>query len=293
MMQSAVDALRVTILAEDSVPYESPFWGQHGFSCLIETYSGDDSQRIVVDVAAYHEALMHNVELAGLDPATVDAVVLTHCHYDHTQGLVKFIKAVGKTELPVVAHPTIFRPNLITEPGLRDVGVPRDDGPEYVREAGGTLVLASNPVQLGFGVTTTGEVPRVTSFEDPGLALCTIEDGKLVPDAMLDDISVVVRVRDQGLVVVTGCSHAGIINILKHVEASFPGEKICGVIGGFHLVEAADERIDKTVEALSGMGMDWVASGHCTGFRAQIALQKAFGESFEPLGAGKVFEIGA
>jgi 7,8-dihydropterin-6-yl-methyl-4-(beta-D-ribofuranosyl)aminobenzene 5'-phosphate synthase len=139
---------------------------------------------------------------------------------------------------------------------------------------------------------TTGEVPRVTDFEEVGIALSTIDaGGRVVPDAMPDDIAIEARVKGRGVVIVTGCSHSGIVNILKHVVR--PGERVAGIIGGLHLVEASSERIEKTVAALSDFSPSLVAAGHCTGFRAQAAIYAAFGERFATMGSGTVFSFSA
>jgi 7,8-dihydropterin-6-yl-methyl-4-(beta-D-ribofuranosyl)aminobenzene 5'-phosphate synthase len=98
-------------------------------------------------------------------------------------------------------------------------------------------------------------------------------------------------VRDQGLVIITGCSHAGIVNIVKQSIELFEEKRICGIIGGFHLLSATDERVQKTVEALSQHNPQWISAGHCTGFKAQVALFRKFGERFKPLQTGMTFTV--
>ena len=287
-----LDSLKVTVLVEDSAPYESPLLGQHGLSLLLEAEREGDVRRILVDVGQSPDTLLHNVGRLGRSLGEIDAVVLTHCHYDHTQGLARVLKATGKTEIPVIAHPSLFRPNFITAPFLRHVGVMQGDGPDGVLAAGGRLFPVVGPFQLMPGFVTTGEVPRVTDFEEVGIPLSTLDaTGRVVQDSMTDDLAVVARVKDRGAVVVTGCSHAGIVNILKH--AVRPGERVAGIIGGLHLVEASEERIAKTVAALSEFSPSLVAAGHCTGFRAQAAIYAAFGDRFATMGSGTVFSFKA
>ena len=287
-----LDSLKVTVLVEDSAPYESPLLGQHGLSLLLEAEREGDVRRILVDVGQSPDTLLHNVGRLGRSLGEIDAVVLTHCHYDHTQGLARVLKATGKTEIPVIAHPSLFRPNFITAPFLRHVGVMQGDEPENVHSAGGRLFPVVGPFQLMPGLVTTGEVPRVTDFEEVGIPLSTLDaTGRVVQDSMTDDLAVIARVKDRGAVVVTGCSHAGIVNILKH--AVRPGERVAGIIGGLHLVEASKERIAKTVAALSEFSPSFVAAGHCTGFRAQAAIYAAFGDRFATMGSGTVFSFKA
>ena len=281
-------SLRVTVLAEDSVPYESPLLGQHGVSFWIEAEGKGGRSNILVDVGQNPDALLYNIEKLGIPLEKTDGVVITHCHYDHTQGLTKILKAIGKKDLPVIAHPALFRPNFITAPFFRHVGVMDGDDPQSLREAGAQLILVSEPLQLMPGLVTTGEVPRRTDFEEVGISLYTLDsDGKSVPDLMPDDLSLIARVDGVGAVVITGCSHAGIINILRHSIQK--EEHLEAVIGGLHLVEASNERIQKTASALEEFTPSLVAAGHCTGLRAQCEFLSIFGERFAPMGSGTVF----
>ncbi|MEA4881342.1 MAG: MBL fold metallo-hydrolase [Synergistaceae bacterium] len=282
-------SLRVTVLAEDTVPYESPLLGQHGVSFWLEAEGADGGKsNILVDVGQNPDALLYNIEKLGIPLDRTDAVVITHCHYDHTRGLTKILKAIGKRDLPVIAHPALFRPNFIMDPFIRHVGVLDGDYPQSLREAGAQLILVSEPLQLMPGLVTTGEVPRKTDFEEVGISLYTLDpEGKPIPDLMADDLSLIARVEGLGAVVVTGCSHAGIINIVRHSIKE--GEHLEAVIGGLHLVEASDERIQKTASALEEFAPSLVAAGHCTGLRAQCAFLGIFGERFAPMGSGTIF----
>ena len=141
------------------------------------------------------------------------------------------------------------------------------------------------------GITTTGEVKRQTDFEQVGIALKTIEGGEVVDDQMLDDISVVANVNGKGLVIVTGCSHAGIVNIARHAMELTGCEKIEGIIGGLHLIDASDVRIKRISEELAKLNPKWICVGHCTGFKAQVELYLAFGERFSPLQTGMQFVV--
>jgi 7,8-dihydropterin-6-yl-methyl-4-(beta-D-ribofuranosyl)aminobenzene 5'-phosphate synthase len=281
-----LDSLAITVVAEDSVLYESPFLGQHGIALLLDVESGGIKRRILVDVAQKHEALLKNMELMCIDPAGIDMIVITHCHYDHTQGLAELLSCMGKTGVPVVSHPDMFRLNFITAPSLRHVGVMSGDSREKIEAAGGVLYLTRSPLQLMPGLFTTGEVPRKTDFEEVGIALKTIREGQVVEDTMPDDLAVIARLKKGGIFIITGCSHAGIVNISTHAQALAGTDSIAGIIGGFHLIEASDARIEKTASALASMKIDRLLAGHCTGFSAQVALRAAFQERFEPLATG-------
>ena len=289
-----LERLTVTLLAEDSVPYESPLLGQHGISFWLEAERKGEVFHLLVDVGQNAEALLHNVRRLAIPLEKTDAVVITHCHYDHTAGLSKIVEAIGREELPVVAHPSLFRPHFVVDPFLQHVGVPSGDGPESLRAAGARLILVADPLPIMTGLMTSGEVPRRTDFEWPGIDLYSVDDeGRLLSDAVLDDLSLFASVEGRGLVVITGCSHGGIVNIVNHGLALTGEKKVAALFGGFHLVEADDDRIAKTVSALKALSPDLVAAGHCTGFRAQVALHEALGEAFSPLGAGKRFVVEA
>jgi 7,8-dihydropterin-6-yl-methyl-4-(beta-D-ribofuranosyl)aminobenzene 5'-phosphate synthase len=190
-------------------------------------------RNVLVDVAQSSEALLHNMRLLGVNPSIIDAVILTHCHYDHTQGLAEILKAVGRRDLPVIAHPDIFRLNFVVEPYLRHVGVMSGDSRKRIEESGGTLYLTRDPLQIMPGLVTTGEVKRQTDFEEVGIPLKTItRDGRVVEDRMVDDTSVVANIGNKGIVIITGCSHAGIVNIVKHSIELTGIKKIKAIIGG-------------------------------------------------------------
>jgi 7,8-dihydropterin-6-yl-methyl-4-(beta-D-ribofuranosyl)aminobenzene 5'-phosphate synthase len=286
-----VSSLKITVLAEDSVQYESPLLGQHGISFFVEARKDGFFKRILIDVAQNPTALLHNMTLLGIEPCGLDGIVLTHCHYDHTQGLVEILKAAGKKDLPVIAHPESFRLHFITDPYLRHVGFMAGDSRAKIEEAGGLLFLSRDPLQIMPGLLCTGEVPRLTDFEQVGIPLKTIVEGRVVEDAMRDDVSVIARVRDKGTVTITGCSHAGIVNIVKHATVITGENRVCGIVGGFHLLQASEERIGKTVDALYRHNPQWISAGHCTGFRAQVALYERFKERFRPLQTGMRFEV--
>jgi 7,8-dihydropterin-6-yl-methyl-4-(beta-D-ribofuranosyl)aminobenzene 5'-phosphate synthase len=281
-----LDSLHVTVVAEDSVLYESPFLGQHGLSLFLEARCGSNTRNIIVDVAQNPEALLENMKLLGIQPESIDTIVITHCHYDHTQGLVRILDTIHKNDVPVVVHPDLFRLNFVEEPYLRHVGVMTGDTREKIVSAGGRLFESRQPLQIMTGLFTSGEIERKTDFEEVGIALKTIEGGNIIEDTMPDDLALIARIREKGTVILTGCSHAGVVNICHQCKKMTDQQPIEAVIGGFHLVEASTERIIKTVKALQQLKIGSVLAGHCTGFRAQSELFKVFGERFTPLCTG-------
>jgi len=283
--------LKITVIAEDSVGYDSPYLGQHGISFLLTAERDGVIKNILVDVAQDPAALIENINRMQIAISCIDAVVLTHCHYDHTRGIAKILREIGGKDIPVIAHPDIFRTHFISDPYLRSIGIMDGDRREDIESSGGILCLAGNALEIMPGLISTGEVERITDFEEVGMNLFTIENGQVKGDLMKDDISVVANVRGKGLVIVTGCSHAGIVNIIQQSIKLTGTKKIHGIIGGFHLIEASEERIQKTALALKKFNPDWVYAGHCTGFRAQVELYNIFKERFSPLHTGMIVEV--
>jgi 7,8-dihydropterin-6-yl-methyl-4-(beta-D-ribofuranosyl)aminobenzene 5'-phosphate synthase len=286
-----LDSLRITVLAEDSVLYESPYLGQHGVSFLLEGVSGMNTKSILVDVGQNSEALLKNMQTMGISPSTIDTIVLTHCHYDHTQGIARILRETGKKDVSVIAHSSIFRIHFVNQLYPRQVGIMPGDSKADIEKAGGSLSLTKEPFVVMPGVMTTGEVKRQTGFEKAAPGLKTIENGRVVDDLMLDDISVIANVEDKGLVIMTGCSHAGIINIVNQAIEVTGCHKIESIIGGLHLIESSDTVIMRTVEEFTKLNVAWISAGHCTGFKAQVELYHAFGERFLPLHTGMQFQI--
>jgi len=285
-----VDRLTIYTVVEDYAGYETPFYGQHGISFLIDAAAGSTRRRMLFDTGQSGEAILHNMEEMNLSPKEIDAIFLSHCHYDHTGGLVEILEAVGR-RTPVIAHPKIFRRNMVREGDLRHVGI--DHTKEELEGYGAEWILEDKPMKLMDGVITTGEIRREdrVDFERAvASGLYTVEGGELVEDEMLDDISLALRTRG-GLIIVTGCAHAGIVSITERLERITGSRKVKAVIGGFHLIDAEEERIDETVKRMRELGVDKIFTGHCTGLRAECKFLRAFKGDFEKLHSGKIMRF--
>jgi 7,8-dihydropterin-6-yl-methyl-4-(beta-D-ribofuranosyl)aminobenzene 5'-phosphate synthase len=285
-----VESVKITTLLDDYAGYETSFYAQHGISLLVEACSGGVCKRILLDVGQSGKPILHNMELLGIDPVSIDAVFLSHCHYDHTQGLVEILKAVGKG-IPVIGHPSIFRENYVLKPFIRNIGITEENGVQAIKAAGGQLFLTGETFEIMPGVFSTGEVERTVDFEKQGIGTYNLEDGHISGDRIIDDLSIVVNVNGKGLVVVVGCSHAGIVNIIRHARKITGVEKVAAVIGGFHLIEASKERIQKTAAALKEMDIELLAPGHCTGLKASAEIARELGNRFAQLHVGKIVDI--
>lgn len=269
--------IEIYTLVEDYAGYETSFWGQHGISFLIEY----KNKRVMFDTGQSEDPIIHNAKLLNLDLKNIDYIFLSHCHYDHTGGVLGVLKEIGK-KTSVVAHPTIFREHFVKEPYLRYVGIPfsRKEIEEF-----GILLLVDEPFQLAKDIYSTGEIIEREEFEKTVLETYSIKDGKFIKDELLDDMSLIIKSPD-GLIIISGCSHAGIVSIIKHAIKITGERKIRAVIGGFHLIDASEERIEKTINSFKELDVEEVYAGHCTGLRAEAKFQETYRKKFHKLHAG-------
>ena len=257
--------MRVTIIIENTTIRED-LAAEHGLSMLVET----DNGTVLFD-AGQTEAAAENLRILGCNDKAPDAVVISHGHYDHTGGLPAVLKIFEA--LPVHLHPDAFQPRWSIRPGTdpRQIGIPwnRSELEPIAR-----LHESREPGEVVPGVFTTGEVPRMTDFEDVGGPFFLDESGTS-PDPLHDDMSLIVEKKD-GLVILLGCAHSGVVNILEHVSTMFPGKPVQVVAGGMHLVAASSERISRTEEYLDQQNIKLIMPGHCTGDEAISRLTARF-----------------
>jgi 7,8-dihydropterin-6-yl-methyl-4-(beta-D-ribofuranosyl)aminobenzene 5'-phosphate synthase len=285
-----VDDLKIFVLAEDHAGYDSLFWAQFGTSFLINCNTAGVGKNILFDAATFAEPILHNMEILNLDPKRdIDMLALSHCHFDHTGGLVGMVKAIDKQNIPIIVHPDIFRTVIEMETGVWSIGLTTENTKENIEKEGGKWILSKEPMKLASGVMTSGEIER--GFEKKvTLDSYNLEAGRLVKDEILDDMSLYLNTKE-GLVIVTSCSHAGIVNIVKQGIKLTGQGKVGAVIGGYHLVDADEERVKLTVKTLKDLGVEKIITGHCTGLKAEATFLASFGEGFEELYSGKIIRF--
>jgi 7,8-dihydropterin-6-yl-methyl-4-(beta-D-ribofuranosyl)aminobenzene 5'-phosphate synthase len=283
-----VKNVQITVLIEDSKSSAKPHLkSKHGLSFLIQAKIGDDEVTVLMDAGPSSEALLHNVDAMGVNLEDVDVIALSHGHYDHTGGLLEALKRMKK-RVPVIGHPTVFDPKLSLMPHLRLIGAPFKSSD--VESAGGVPILATDPVKITDGIATTGEVPRITAFESVR-GFWTVHDRSFVDDLMLDDQSLVIDVEGKGLVVVAGCAHAGIINTIKYAQKITGNTRVYAVLGGFHLWNAENKRLQATEDKLKKLDLKFIGPCHCTGKKAIKKITEAFGDRYQPLHTGDIIEF--
>ncbi len=280
------DRARIVFLADDYAGYESRgLLGQHGISVFIEVEKNGKKSHILFDTAQYAEGVIHNANILGIDLKNIGVIVLSHNHYDHTGGLYGIIKHINR-RIPVVAHPDIFKPSIsIGEDNVRlNIGVP--ESREKLEAAGANFILTRSPLEVAPGVYFLGEIPREWPHLSPGLeGNYTIENGELVKHELRDDTGIAIVVDGFGAIVIGGCSHSGIANIVKHAE-SVVKETPMVVMGGFHMISAPQDLISETIEKFKELGVREVHAGHCTGLRAEYLFMEEYGSNFKLLHSG-------
>ncbi len=287
-------AKQVTIytLLENSAKQLSSFYGQHGVSFLLDVENEMEEKRILFDVGQSAEPILHNMEILEIDPSSIDMIFLSHCHLDHTGGLFEMLKNIDKPNIPIVAHPEIFRKHFLLEPHIRHVGLESKNKKEEIEKAGGNFVLSKTPFSLMNGVVSTGEIEDKVDFEkEVTLDAYTVEEGNIVKDQISDDMSLAINLEGEDLLIISGCSHSGIVSIIEKGMKITEKDNVGTVIGGFHLIGAKEKRIQKTVEAFKDREVEKVYTGHCTGKEAECHFLKEWGNHFKKLSAGKKIVI--
>lgn len=271
----------------------------HGLSCAIRVRRGDFAKTLLFDTGPDAAVFERNVQRLGFDMGSVDALVLSHGHWDHGGAMLRALDMIqtltGGREVPAYMHPGMYRTRATRTPDgamhlFADV-----PSATALEEHGARVVNATDALCiLGDHFFVSGEIPRVTPFETglPGHFRRTEDGAGWEPDPLImDERFVAARVKGKGLFVFTACSHAGVVNVLTHARDCFPGEALYGVMGGFHLSGSSEKIIPDTVEALRAFGLKMIAPAHCTGWRATAALAAAFGPAVVPSAVGKTYRV--
>jgi 7,8-dihydropterin-6-yl-methyl-4-(beta-D-ribofuranosyl)aminobenzene 5'-phosphate synthase len=269
------ESVRITVLVENSVS-RMGLAAEHGLSFHVQC--GEHS--LLFDTGQSDLALL-NAETLRLPLDRVEAVVLSHGHCDHTGGLAVMLDAAPAAK--IFLHPAAFGEKFSRSSGQsRFIGMSRETAQAVRRR--GRITETARWTEISAGVFATGEIPRVNNFEDTGGPFFLDAEGTK-PDPLSDDQALVIDLGES-LVVLLGCAHAGVVNTLEHVRQLTGGKPVRAVIGGFHLVNASQERIEQTILRLRAADLVCLAPMHCTGWPATAKLWAAFPEIIRPAGVG-------
>jgi 7,8-dihydropterin-6-yl-methyl-4-(beta-D-ribofuranosyl)aminobenzene 5'-phosphate synthase len=276
---------------ESATHMDLPF-AEHGFSVLIRVFSGDESRCVLFDTGGSPRGAVENAERMGINLSEVEAIVISHGHYDHFGGLAAAVKAVGKQDLPIIVHEKMFR----TRGSANAKGAVRQypDFPSKAELSPARLVSTKqSSLTAGGMVCVTGEIPRKTSFETGYAQHKTFVKGGWKSDPLIiDERAVAIAIKGKGLVVLSGCAHAGIINTVTYVQQITGTKQVYAVMGGFHLAgKTFENRIQPTIEALQRINPELIVPSHCTGWKAMCAMAKTFPEAFVWNSVGNLYKI--
>lgn len=257
-MSASFPRLKIIV---DNTSGQSGLQAEHGLSFLIEA-----SGKTILFDAGQATALENNTRELGIDLRHIDAFVLSHGHYDHA-GAVDFVLQENP-EVSVYAHPAIFsrRYSLHPDQPPKEISMPAEERLVVANLPDSQLNWIKQPTQIVPGVFLTGPIPRVHPLEDTGGPFFTDPEGKN-PDPITDDMAMWIE-TNQGLLVVCGCCHSGLVNTLHYILANSEAKRIWGIIGGLHLKNASPERLAATTDALREWNPEFIVPCHCTGASA-------------------------
>lgn len=271
------------VVKRPALSFSTEKWplAEHGLSCLLRIFSGSEEHVVLLDAGISTTCLLHNTDALDTDLSEVEAIVLSHGHVDHFGGLAGVLSKTKK-RIPLVVHPDAFLPFrlnipmrgiLIELPSIDETAL-KDTGAE-LRKDRQPSTLASNLVLV------LGEVERVTEFEKGMPFMEAKIDNEWIDDPFLHDQGVVVNVKGKGLVVISGCAHAGIINTVKYTQKVARTNKVHAVMGGFHLSGVMLEPIvGPTIEEIKKIGPEFVVPMHCTGWKTINRFAEEMPEQF-------------
>lgn len=277
-------------LIEHFDPRRTPPQAENGISLLVKVAGGRRSYSILFDVGLTAPVMKHNFDALNEDPDTIDYVVISHGHPDHYGGIYGLLERRSRP-VPLATHPDAFLPRYAVMPdGRISPFYNAAFETEQLTRAGARIALSRDPVYLAPGVLTTGEIPRKVEFEGPKLGNAPPTPGlyqlspdhKMRTDEVWDEQGLVIRVRNRGLIVITGCAHAGVLNTIARAHELVGEEPVIAVMGGFHLgfPTTPRENVQKTLDGFRAVGVQLVVPMHCSGLATHRLFSAELGSAY-------------
>jgi len=266
---------------------------EHGFAALVTISKAGREHTFLFDTGASPDGVTENMRRLSIDPASIEVLVCSHGHFDHTTGIDGLARSLGRANLPVLIHPHFWRRRRLLLPGRDPLELPTTSK-RALEETGFEVIEQEQPSFLfDNSVLITGEVARTTGYEPGFPPQQAFLGGNWEPDPLvLDDQALIVNVAGQGLVVLTGCGHAGIVNIARYASRLTGGQPLYALMGGFHLGGPVFEPlIPRVLDELATLSPSWLVPAHCTGWRAQHAIGARFGEVYVPNAVGTTVSL--
>lgn len=296
-----VDAAQITLVMDNSIdllmpssevahrlplgpnPFDHPLpLAEHGFSALIRVQKGEKRGMVLFDTGVSRKGLLNNLDVLEVDAHDIQAIVLSHGHPDHAMGLPGLVDRLGSRSLPLVLHPDAYLERKLVLPNGAEVALPAPKLADFRREDIEIIEKVGPSMLVDDMLLVSGEVDRTTEFERGIPIHHAMRHDSWEPDPLImDDQCAILNVREKGLVILTGCGHAGIVNTILHAQALTGVQKVYAVIGGFHLTgQIFEKQIPATVAALKKIQPRYLMPGHCTGWVATHQIARAMPQAF-------------
>jgi 7,8-dihydropterin-6-yl-methyl-4-(beta-D-ribofuranosyl)aminobenzene 5'-phosphate synthase len=270
----------ILTIVVDNYVRKAGLLAQHGWSIMITT----GEEKMLFDTGQ-DKRIIYNLKKLGFTPNEIDKIFISHGHFDHTGGLYEIAKAAGR-QIDLFGHPGIFDKKFKITAGFKKFynGIPFSR--ETYKDHGIRFRMDKEPARISENISTTGEIVQSVSFEESEKNLMKRKNGFNRIDDFSDDTGVIIETKD-GIILITGCAHRGIINSIRQAQRISGKEYLTAVIGGFHLHNKKQKYIDKTISELKKINIGKIIPSHCTGIEGHCSIKKEFGDRCEPGYTGK------